>query len=566
MPRLAAVLCCALLVYLTAGMESSMLRSSSDESGESDHEDRARPRRTRSAPATSAQKAVKPAPSGEARPHRRHSAPTLSPRTSISRVPSDWSDVDPDGQSVGIHHSGPAIHPYKRCTTPGAFDYEHRAETFKRVALYFHIETCIDGATSQDAFERCLTETGDIDNNLYALNQQLGQQDGGKFKIHYWGARQDIIRIRQHIAAQNAGVAPDGGTPDPGTPDPGTPDRNGQDFHSRNGVFCVLTLRPNHDGQDEGFIFYRGSSPGSVGFSNMVSNIKNKIQGRTEEERHEIKKGSTGDWANDFYINPVVWKPAVLGTHATQPDRDAFEILLHEGFGIMASDQFQLVQDPAILAVQPMQTATYRNICDFVRAVYNGGQALRVVGHSLGGAMAQLNTLLLSTCLTAQERQTFGRIIAITFGSPKVGGDQYAALRRQQRTMHIRMKTSKDPVPQTPRSVPHAPSIMPGDPPGTPAQMTYKHSADESVDFSRIYNVEEDVPGCYSCIPSQPRRWSDESIAHLLGGLTRAGGQHPPRPYNEAIRQINAEIALGKPKEEACAPDVVPEDEWNREL
>ena len=314
----------------------------------------------------------------------------------------------------------------------------------------------------------------------------------------------------------------------------------------------------------------------------MTTKLFNYLKGK-----HKNK--AEGDWAHNLLSSPAVagavgfkWQARQkagedVGAWATLEDKARLaDMPIHEGFGSLAQDQFELVMNPRYLEKQNMEG--HANICEFVRAVRGTGEPVRLIGYSLGGALAQLNAVLMSTCLSPAERDPvrygFSPIQVWTFGSPKVGGSEYDELRRHFNINHTRMLNAQDPVPQVPRSF--AEEVKVGQDESRKFSPFYKrrhttwaHSADVSVEFDRVYDVEENVQGCYICVPSQPkpRHASEDSVLGVAKKLPQAKGHHLPGPYQNAIDGIREQIAKKLPPEQSCAPGNIPigRDEWNRD-
>jgi hypothetical protein len=77
-------------------------------------------------------------------------------------------------------------------------------------------------------------------------------------------------------------------------------------------------------------------------------------------------------------------------------------------------------------------------IFDEVKSIAEPDKIITIVGHSRGGAIAQLLAMLLS------ELGCFCRVVS--FGSPKVGGRKFRERMAELNVIHIRVEMEGDPV------------------------------------------------------------------------------------------------------------------------
>lgn len=137
----------------------------------------------------------------------------------------------------------------------------------------------------------------------------------------------------------------------------------------------------------------------------------------------------------------------------------------------------------------------YSQVTDLLAA--HGANKVTLVGHSLGGAIAELDALMLRLRLPSNVS-----IKAVTFGTPRVGNPAYAALYDNTVSDFTRVNHALDPVP-----------ILPG------RRLGYQHPSGEVHLVSDTAAVacsgRDDASDSQCTISSVPNLFEADVIDHL---------------------------------------------------
>ena len=159
----------------------------------------------------------------------------------------------------------------------------------------------------------------------------------------------------------------------------------------------------------------------------------------------------------------------------------------------------------------------------------NNGDGTRFIftGHSLGGALAQINSLLAWEGVSPID---YVRLLfpdhppprVFSFGSPRVGGREYAAAMERSGIVHVRIASRGDPIirfPSTSNGYQHWASMGPKDERGIESSF---HIEIDRRQLHLAQATEPDLPanvvGSYQCVSgyntadSLGNLWGDESI------------------------------------------------------
>jgi len=161
--------------------------------------------------------------------------------------------------------------------------------------------------------------------------------------------------------------------------------------------------------------------------------------------------GGDGDGTQYFYVGYWPTESAVVVAHqGTNPHR-MLSVLRDLDFHTMPLDRGLFPDAPSDIrvhsgfAIEHKKTAT--QILTEVQRLMDAYSSTNVVliGHSLGGAIAELDTLFMTLNLPEGTN-----IRGVTFGTPRVGNEAWATFFDNQVSSFTRINHRRDPVPVVP--------------------------------------------------------------------------------------------------------------------
>ncbi|KAF8489257.1 Alpha/Beta hydrolase protein [Russula emetica] len=161
--------------------------------------------------------------------------------------------------------------------------------------------------------------------------------------------------------------------------------------------------------------------------------------------------GGDGDDMQFFYVGYWPTESAVVVAHQGTDPHEMLAVLTDLEFHFMALDPVLFPDIPSGIkvhsgfAIEHMKTAN-QTLTEVERLMdeYSSTQVI-LIGHSLGGGIAELDTLFMT--LNLPEGTT---IRGVTFGTPRVGNSAWATFFDSQVSNFTRVNNKRDPVPVVP--------------------------------------------------------------------------------------------------------------------
>jgi len=161
--------------------------------------------------------------------------------------------------------------------------------------------------------------------------------------------------------------------------------------------------------------------------------------------------GGDGDGTQFFYVGFWPARSAVVVAHEGTDPLQLMSVLTDVNIKYMAPDPtlFPNVPNDVLLhsgfVLEHQKTAP--QILEEVKRlmVVHSSSHIILIGHSLGGALAELDSLFM--LLNLPEGTT---VRGVTFGTPRVGNEAWATFFDSQVTEFTRMNNKRDPVPTVP--------------------------------------------------------------------------------------------------------------------